>query len=279
MSGKLYLCATPIGNLEDMTFRGIRILNEVDLIAAEDTRHTIKLLNHYEIKTKMTSYHEHNKYEKGPRLLQKLLEGKNIAIVTDAGTPGISDPGEELVKLCIENGIEVTSAPGAVAAITALIISGMPTRRFLFEGFLPNDKKEKKFILENLKNEIRTIIIYEAPHRLKQTLRLLSITIGDREIAITRELTKKYEEVIQTTINKAIEKYETEIPRGEFAIIIKGLDIEEVKNQQKESWDVYTIEEHLEVYINKGIEKKEAIKLVSKDRGIPKREVYNLVNK
>jgi len=279
MSGKLYLCATPIGNLEDMTFRGIRILNEVDIIAAEDTRHTIKLLNHYEIKTKMTSYHEHNKYDKGPKLLQKLLEGKNIAIVTDAGTPGISDPGEELVKLCIENGIEVTSTPGAVAAITALIISGMPTRRFLFEGFLPNDKKEKKFILESLKREIRTIIIYEAPHRLKQTLQLLSTTIGDRDIAITRELTKRYEEVIKTTINKAIEKYETEVPRGEFALIIKGLDIEEVKQQQKESWDVYTIEEHLDIYINKGIEKKEAIKLVSKDRGIPKREVYNLVNK
>ena len=279
MSGKLYLCATPIGNLEDMTFRVIRILNEVDIIAAEDTRHTIKLLNHYEIKTKMTSYHEHNKYDKGPKLLQKLLEGKNIAIVTDAGTPGISDPGEELVKLCIENGVEVTSAPGAVAAITALIISGMPTRRFLFEGFLPNDKKQKRFILENLKNEIRTIIIYEAPHRLKQTLQLLATTIGDRDIAITRELTKKYEEVIQTTINKAIEKYETEVPRGEFAIIIKGLNIEDVKQQQKDSWDVYTIEEHLEIYINKGIEKKEAIKLVSKDRGIPKREVYNLVNK
>jgi len=275
MSGILYLCATPIGNLEDITFRVVRILKEVDLIAAEDTRHSIKLLNHFEIKTPMTSYHEFNKYDKAKYLVEKMLSGTNIALITDAGTPGISDPGEELVKQCYENGVEVTSLPGAAACITALTLSGLSTRRFCFEAFLPTDKKEKAQILESLKNETRTIICYEAPHRLVKTLEELFHTLGDRKITICRELTKKYETAFLTTFKEALEYYETNEARGECVIVIEGRTFQEMVEESQEKWNEMPIEEHMDHYLNQGIDKKEAMKLVAKDRGISKRDVYN----
>jgi 16S rRNA (cytidine1402-2'-O)-methyltransferase len=275
MAGKLYLCATPIGNLEDITFRVLRTLKEVDLIAAEDTRNSIKLLNHFEIKTQMTSYHEFNKYDKAKYLVDKMLEGKNIALITDAGTPGISDPGEELVKQCYESGIEVTSLPGAAACITALTLSGLSTRRFCFEAFLPSDKKEKALILNNLKNETRTIICYEAPHRLVKTLEELYQELGDRKITVCRELTKKYETVFLTTFSKALDYYKKNEPKGECVIVIEGKSFEEMEEESRNKWNEMSIEEHMLHYMNQGIDKKAAMKLVAKDRGISKREVYN----
>ena len=275
MSGTLYLCATPIGNLEDITFRVINTLKEVDLIAAEDTRHSIKLLNHFEIKTKMTSYHEYNRVEKAKVLVKQLQEGKDIALITDAGTPGISDPGEELVRQCHEAGITVTALPGACALINALIISGQPTRRFCFEAFLPKDKKEKVAVLEELKNETRTIIIYEAPHRLARTLKELRETLGNRQLTLCRELTKKYEEADKTTIDQAIEKYNEKEPRGEYVLVIEGKSQEEIQEENKQKWESMTIEEHMEYYISQGNDKKSAMKLVAKDRGVSKRDIYN----
>ncbi len=274
MSGKLYLCATPIGNLEDMTYRVTRILKEVDLIAAEDTRNSIKLLNHFEIKTPMTSYHEYNKIEKGKKLVEKLQEGLNIALITDAGTPGISDPGEELVKMCYEAGIEVTSVPGAAACITALTLSGLSTRRFAFEAFLPTDKKEKQAVLAELKNETRTIILYEAPHRLLRTLQELLVTVGNRKITVCRELTKKHETAFATTLKEAISYYEENEPKGECVLVLEGKSREELKKEEVAKWEEMSIEEHMEYYMARGIEKKEAMKLVAKDRGIGKRDVY-----
>ena len=276
MSGCLYLVATPIGNLEDMTYRAVRILSEADLIAAEDTRNSIKLLNHFDIKTPMTSYHEHNKYEKAIELVARLVEGKNIAVITDAGTPGISDPGEELVKQCYEAGITVVPVPGACAAINAVIASGLPTRRFSFEAFLPADKKERKYILEELKAETRTMIIYEAPHRLVKTLKELLETLGNRRATICRELTKKHETFFLTTLEEAIEHYESTEPKWECIIVVEGLSREAILEEARGQWDSMTIEEHLNHYIGKGIDKKEAVKLVAKDRGLPKREVYDV---
>lgn len=276
MSGCLYLVATPIGNLEDMTYRAVRILSEVDLIAAEDTRNSIKLLNHFDIKTPMTSYHEHNKYEKATELVAKLVEGKNIAVITDAGTPGISDPGEELVKQCYEAGVTVVPVPGACAAINAVIASGLPTRRFSFEAFLPADKKERKYILEELKVETRTMIIYEAPHRLVKTLKELVEALGNRRATICRELTKKHETFFLTTLEEAIGYYEATEPKGECIIVVEGLSREAILEEARGQWDSMTIEEHLNHYINQGIDKKEAVKMVAKDRGIPKREVYDI---
>lgn len=273
--GKLYLCATPIGNLDDITLRVLNTLKEVDLIAAEDTRHSIKLLNHFDIKTPMTSYHEFNKIDKARYLVGQLQQGVNIALVTDAGTPGISDPGEELVKQCYEAGVEVTSLPGPAACITALTISGLATRRFSFEAFLPVDKKERQWILEELKNETRTMIVYEAPHRLVRTLKELSDTLGaDRRITICRELTKHYEEAYRTTFTEALARYEAEDPKGECVIVIEGRGIREIREEQQRAWDEMTIEEHMELYLAQGVEKKEAMKMVAKDRGISKRDVY-----
>lgn len=274
MQGKLYLCATPIGNLEDITFRVLRTLKEADLIAAEDTRHSIKLLNHFDIKTPMTSYHEFNKVEKAKYLVEKMQEGVNIALVTDAGTPGISDPGEELVRQCYEAGIEVTSLPGPAACITALTMSGMATRRFAFEAFLPADKKEKQVILEELKNETRTIILYEAPHRLVRTLGELLEALGDRKISVCRELTKKYETVFRTTISEALAHYEAEEPKGECVLVIEGKSHEDIQKEKEQAWETMPIEEHMEKYLSQGIDKKEAMKKVAKDRGISKRDVY-----
>ena len=275
MAGKLYLCATPIGNLEDITYRVVRTLNEVDLIGAEDTRNSIKLLNHFDIKTPMTSYHEFNKYDKAKQLVEMMKEGKNIAIITDAGTPGISDPGEEVVRQCFEAGIQVTSLPGPAACITALTMSGQKTRRFCFEAFLPKDKKEKVAVLEELKNETRTIIIYEAPHRLARTLKELRETLGNRQLTLCRELTKKYEEADKTTIDQAIEKYNEKEPRGEYVLVIEGKSQEEIQEENKQKWESMTIEEHMEYYISQGNDKKSAMNLVAKDRGVSKRDIYN----
>ena len=274
MSGTLYLCATPIGNLEDITFRVLRTLKEADLIAAEDTRHTIKLLNPFEIKTPMTSYHEFNKVEKARYLVEQLKTGINIALVTDAGTPGISDPGEELVKQCYEAGIRVTSLPGPAACITALTLSGLSTRRFCFEAFLPSDKKEKQQILEELKQETRTMILYEAPHRLVKTLGELREVLGNRSITLCRELTKKYEEAWQTTLDKALERYEDEEPKGECVIVIKGRSFEEKQAEKRSTWDEMSIEEHVAYYEKQGAERKEAMRLAARDRGVSKREIY-----
>ena len=274
MAGKLYLCATPIGNLEDITFRVIRTLKEADVIAAEDTRNSIKLLNHFEIKTPLTSYHEFNKYDKAKVLVNRMLGGENIALITDAGTPGISDPGEELVKQCYETGIEVTSLPGAAACITALTLSGLSTRRFAFEAFLPNDKKEKAAILEELKTETRTIIIYEAPHRLKKTIAELYAALGNRRMTAVKELTKLHENVFVTNFEEALAYYEENEPRGEYVLVIEGKKIEELKKEKEASFKEMDINEHMKLYMDKGMDKKEAMKAVAVDRGIPKREVY-----
>lgn len=274
MAGKLYLCATPIGNLEDITYRVVRVLGEVDLIAAEDTRNSIKLLNHFGIKTPMTSYHEYNKIEKGRKLIEKLQSGISIALITDAGTPGISDPGEELVKMCYESGIEVTSLPGPAACITALTLSGLATRRFAFEAFLPADKKEKQAVLKELVDETRTIIMYEAPHRLVKTLQELLETLGNRKITVCRELTKKHETAFVTTLQEAAAYYEVNDPKGECVLVIEGRSREELRQEEVAKWEEMSIGEHMDYYMKQGIDKKEAMKKVAKDRGIAKRDVY-----
>ena len=279
-TGTLYLCATPIGNLEDITYRVLRTLKEVDLIAAEDTRNSIRLLNHFEIKTPMTSYHEYNKIDKAYQLVAKMREGKNIALITDAGTPGISDPGEDIVRICYEEGIPVTSLPGAVACITALTMSGLPTRRFAFEAFLPKDKKEHQAVLEELKTETRTIIIYEAPHHLVRTLQELHDTLGgDRRLTICRELTKRHEEKLQMTLADSLSYYEVNEPRGEYVLIIAGRSREEMKKEEQAGWEALSLEEHMAHYESQGIDRKEAMKRVAKDRGVSKRDIYQALLK
>lgn len=272
--GKLYLCATPIGNLEDITLRVLKTLKEVDLIAAEDTRHSIKLLNHFEIKTPMTSYHEFNKIDKAKYLVEQLKNGLEIALITDAGTPGISDPGEELVKQCYEAGVEVTSLPGPAACVTALTLSGMSTRRFCFEAFLPVDKKERQWILKELQRETRTIVVYEAPHHLVRTLEELLGALGNRRITICRELTKRYEEAYQTTFSEALARYGAEEPKGECVIVIEGVSIASLRDEQEKAWGEMSMEDHMEHYESQEIDRKEAMRLVAKDRGISKRDVY-----
>lgn len=279
-TGTLYLCATPIGNLEDITYRVLRTLKEVDLIAAEDTRNSIRLLNHFEIKTPMTSYHEYNKIDKAYQLVAKMREGKNIALITDAGTPGISDPGEDIVRICYEEGIPVTSLPGAAACITALTMSGLPTRRFAFEAFLPKDKKEHQAVLEELKTETRTIIIYEAPHHLVRTLQELHDTLGgDRRLTICRELTKRHEEKLQMTLADSLSYYEVNEPRGEYVLIIAGRSCEEMKKEEQAGWEALSLEEHMAHYESQGIDRKEAMKRVAKDRGVSKRDIYQALLK
>lgn len=274
MQGKLYLCATPIGNLEDITFRVLRTLKEVDLIAAEDTRNSIKLLNHFDIHTPMTSYHEYNKIEKAEVLIRKMQEGTNIALITDAGTPGISDPGEDLVRMCYEAGIEVTSLPGPAACITALTLSGLPTRRFAFEAFLPSDKKERQAVLSELVDETRTIILYEAPHRLLKTLKELLETLGNRPMTLCRELTKKHETAFASTIEDILNYYETQEPKGECVLVIAGKSRQELEQEARARFDEMTIEEHMDLYLGQGMDKKEAMKAVAKDRGVSKRDIY-----
>ncbi|OUQ25639.1 16S rRNA (cytidine(1402)-2'-O)-methyltransferase [Lachnoclostridium sp. An131] len=274
MQGTLYLCATPIGNLEDMTFRAVRVLKEADLIAAEDTRNSIRLLNHFEIHTPMTSYHEYNKFEKGRELVARLQKGENIALITDAGMPGISDPGEELVKMCAEAGITVTALPGACACVTALTLSGLGTRRFAFEAFLPSDKRERRTVLEGLKDETRTIVLYEAPHRLVRTLEELLETLGNRRMSVCRELTKKHETIFRTDLENALAHYQTEEPRGECVLVLEGKTAEELQKEKQDAWKEMTPEEHVSMYEAQGIARKEAMRLAARDRGVSRREIY-----
>lgn len=274
MAGILYLCATPIGNLEDMTYRCVRILKEVDLIAAEDTRNSIKLLNHFEIDTPMTSYHEFNKIEKAHTLLAALKDGKNIAVITDAGTPGISDPGEELVAMCYEEDIEVNAVPGAAACITAVTSSGQACRRFSFEAFLPKDKKERARVLAEMQQETRTMIVYEAPHHLRATLQELYQALGDRNITLCRELTKRYEEKKKMTLAQAVDYYRENDPRGEYVLVIAGKSKEEVMQEEQSRWEDLSIEEHMQIYLDQDYSKKDAMKAVAKDRGVSKRDIY-----
>ena len=277
MKGKLYLCATPIGNLEDITFRVLRTLKEADLIAAEDTRNSRKLLNHFEIKTPMTSYHEYNKYEKGRWLIRQMEEGKQIALITDAGTPGISDPGEELVAMCWEAGVEVTSLPGPAACVTALTVSGLSTRRFSFEAFLPQDKKQRQEVLEEMKRDTRTLILYEAPHRLVKTLEELLKELGNRKITVCRELTKKHETLFKTDLEKALDWYRENPPKGECVLVLEGRSREEMKAEERSRWEDISVPEHMEFYLKQGMEKKEAMKQVAKDRGVSKRDIYGIL--
>lgn len=272
--GTLYLCATPIGNLEDMTFRAVRILKEVDVIAAEDTRNSVKLLNHFDIHTPMTSYHEFNKIDKGQYLVKRLLEGKNIALITDAGMPGISDPGEELVRMCRDAGVPVTAVPGACACVTALVISGRPTRRFCFEAFLPTDKKERRAVLEELKTETRTSIIYEAPHRLVKTLQELLNELGDRKITVCKELTKKHETGFETTLKEAVPYYEQNEPRGEYVLVLEGCSRQQMEQEAQDAWKEMSLGDHMKLYEEQGMNRKDAMKQVAKDRGVGKREIY-----
>ena len=273
--GKLYLCATPIGNLGDMTFRAVETLREADLIAAEDTRGSIRLLNHFDIHTPMTSYHEHNKYDKARELTARMLSGRNVALITDAGMPGISDPGEELVRACMEAGIEVRVVPGACACVSALAISGLSTRRFCFEGFLPPRKKERRAILENLRSEERSIVLYEAPHHLKETLAELLSALGDRRISICRELTKIHEEVLAMPLSAAAACFESSEPRGEYVLVVEGRSREEALAQRQRSFEEISLGDHVEQYLSRGLDRKEAMRAVAKDRGISKRDVYN----
>lgn len=275
----LYICGTPIGNLEDMTYRVVRVLSEVDLIAAEDTRQSVKLLNHFDIKTPLTSYYEHNKDVKGPQLIKLLQEGKDIALVTDAGMPGISDPGEDLIKLCYENDVPVTVVPGPTAVVTALVLSGLNSRSYIFEGFLPRNKKQRAEVLERLVDESRTTVFYEAPHHLLDTLDSIYKTVGDRNIAVARELTKKHETVNRGTVGKVLEYFKENEPKGEFVIVLEGKDKEKIKEDKIASFEEMTIEEHFNMYIEQGMSEKDAMKQVAKDRGIGKRDVYAYIKK
>ncbi len=274
MAGTLYLCATPIGNLGDMTPRVVETLHMVDVIAAEDTRNSIKLLNHFDIHTPMTSYHEYNKVEKARQLVGQLLTGQNVALITDAGTPAISDPGEVLVRMCQEQSITVTSLPGPAACITALTLSGLSTRRFCFEGFLPADKKDKAAVLRELAQESRTIVLYEAPHHLTRTLEELYQTLGQRRITLCRELTKKFETVMPTTLEEALERYRSEEPRGEYVLVLEGKSLEQKRREDIAAWENMSVEEHMEHYLQQGLDHKSAMKQVAKDRGVGKRDIY-----
>lgn len=268
--GILYLCGTPIGNLEDITLRALRVLGEVDYIAAEDTRHTLKLLNHFEISKPLISYHEHNRREKGPEIIAMVEQGLKVALVSDAGMPGISDPGADLIILAQNAKIPYTIIPGPSASISALVLSGLPTERFVFEGFLSREKKERQQQISDLKQEERTIILYEAPHRIITTLRDLQIGLGNRRLSIVRELTKVYEEILATTMDEAVIYYEERTPKGEFVLIIEGVQ----RTDKQNSFSDISIEEHLREYLQAGMDKKEAVKQVAKDRNIPKNEVY-----
>ena len=279
MTGILYLCATPIGNLQDMTFRVLETLRTADLIAAEDTRNSIKLLNHFDIHTPMTSYHEYNKVEKAGQLVRLMAEGKHVALVTDAGTPAISDPGEVLVRMCQENNIPVTSLPGPCACITALTLSGLSARRFCFEGFLPVDKRERRMVLEELQGESRTMVLYEAPHHLRGTLEELSRNLGDRRITLCRELTKKFETVMPTTLSGALEHFKTQEPRGEYVLVLEGKSFQEQRRKEILSWEAMSIEDHMAYYERQGMDSKTAMKQVARDRGVGKRDIYAYLNR
>ena len=272
--GKLYLVPTPIGNLQDITLRALNVLNSVDEIAAEDTRTSLKLLNHFDIKKSLFSYHKHNEQGKSLDIINKLKSGINIALITDAGTPGISDPGSIIVSKCIEEGIAFEVLPGATAITTALVYSGLDTTKFIFRGFLPRENKERKPIIEEIKNIRDTIVLYEAPHRLLNTLEYIKENIGNRKIAVCRELTKLHEEIYRGTLEEALEYFIENRPRGEFVLVIEGKSDELIKSEEESKWNSLSIEEHLIQTIESGINKKEAIKIVAKERGIAKKEVY-----
>lgn len=277
-TGVLYLCPTPLGNLEDITLRALRLLKECDLIAAEDTRRTIKLLNHYVIKTPLTSYHEHNEKVKGSKLIQELLAGKNIALVSDAGMPGISDPGQVIVKMALDKGIKVVPVPGASAGITALVASGLDTGRYVFEGFLPKEKKKRRQILQQLADEERTIILYEAPHRLQTTLEELNRFLGNRKMVLARELTKVHEEFLRGSISEITARLADKEIKGELCLVIEGAE----RKQKKDDlpvWEGRTLIEQVQALMKQGLSKKEAIKEVANKMGKPKREVYNEIIK
>ena len=274
MAGKLYLVPTPIGNLKDITLRALEVLQEVDIVAAEDTRQSLKLLNHFNIKKTLISYHQHNEQGKSENIIERIKEGKNIAIISDAGTPGISDPGSVLVLKCIEQNIEFQVLPGATAITTALVYSGLDTTKFIFRGFLPRENKERKPIIDDLINRTETLILYESPHRLLNTLEFLYENVGNRKISMCRELTKLYEEIIRLNLNEAIEYYRRNSPRGEYVLVIEGKSKEAVDKEEKAKWDKLTIEEHIQKYMEEGINKKDAMKKVAKDRDMSKSEIY-----
>lgn len=276
--GTLYLCATPIGNLDDITIRALNTLKEADLIACEDTRHSLRLLNHFGISKPLTSYHEHNKFEKGEALIQKLNEGASIALVTDAGTPAISDPGEELVKKCIEHGIRVVPVPGAAALINALIVSGKSTRRFAFEGFLPVNSTARKTLLEQIADYPETMIFYEAPHKLVRTLADMLSVLGDREISIVREITKIHESMTPTTLSAALDFYTKNQPKGEFVLVVSGKSADAAEAERRAEFEGLSVREHVDLLIARGADKKDAIKQAAKQRGVAKRDVYNEYN-
>ncbi|NLH97357.1 MAG: 16S rRNA (cytidine(1402)-2'-O)-methyltransferase [Clostridiaceae bacterium] len=273
-TGTLYLVSTPIGNLEDITLRALRVLKEADIIAAEDTRQTLKLLNHFGIKNTLVSYYEHNRAEKGDYLVGRLLEGKDVALVSDAGTPGISDPGEDLVRLAVSRGIPVTVIPGPSAVIAGVVLSGFPAGRFAFEGFLPVNRRARRERLSAISRDTRTLVFYEAPHKLLQTLKDLRDALGNRRAAIARELTKKFEEVWRTTLDEAVARYENEPPKGEFVIILEGADERGLREDEIKCWEGISIQDHVRMYLDSGLDRKEAMKKVADDRGISKRDVY-----
>ena len=276
---KLYIVPTPIGNLDDITLRAVNVLREVDFILAEDTRTTSFLLRHLGIEKKLHSHHKFNEHATVKMVAGSIAAGRNAALVSDAGTPGISDPGEELVRMCYEEGITVTAVPGASACVSALTISGLPTRRFAFEAFLPSDKKEREAVLSCLEKEQRTIVLYEAPHRLIKTLKMLGERLGDRRVSVCRELTKRHETVYRSTLLEAVSYYEENLPKGECVLVIEGLSREEIEQEEQKKWSNLSIEEHMEYYLSQGIDKKEAMKKTAKDRGVQKREIYNYLEK
>jgi len=279
MTGTLYICGTPIGNIEDITLRCLKTLKEVDIIAAEDTRHTLKLLNYYEIKKTLTSYHQHNKDTKGIKIIDMLKKGKSVALVTDAGMPGISDPGEDLIKLCYKENIKVTVVPGPTAVTSAVVLSGLNSKRYTFEAFLPSNNKQRKDIFNILKKETRSIVLYEAPHHLLNTLNEIYNCLGNRNVAVIKEITKKYEEVKKGELNNIIDFFKANEPKGEFVIVIEGINMSEIEQEQQILWENITIEKHIQIYTDKGLDNKNAIKQVAKDRGVGKREIYNYINK
>ncbi|MCB2293079.1 16S rRNA (cytidine(1402)-2'-O)-methyltransferase [Clostridium algoriphilum] len=274
MAGKLYLVPTPIGNLKDITLRALEVLHNVDIIAAEDTRQSLKLLNHFNIKKPLISYHQHNEQGRSENIIEQVKEGKNIAIISDAGSPGISDPGSVIVLKCIEQMIEFEVLPGATAVITALVYSGLDTTKFIFRGFLPRENKDRKPIIDDLMNRSETLIFYEAPHRLLSTLEFLYENLGNRKISMCRELTKLYEEIIRLNLEEAIEYYKSNSPRGEYVLVVEGKSKEAIENEERAKWDSLTIEEHIQKFMNEGLSKKDAMKKVAKDRDMPKSEVY-----
>jgi 16S rRNA (cytidine1402-2'-O)-methyltransferase len=274
MEGKLYLVPTPIGNLKDITLRALEVLKDADVIAAEDTRVTLKLLNRFEIRKPLISYHQHNEEVKSDDIIERLREGKNIALVTDAGTPGISDPGSVIVSKCLELGIKFEVLPGATAVTTALVYSGLDTTSFIFKGFLPRENKDRKVLIDDLKGRTETLIFYEAPHRLRDTLEFLKENLGNRKLSLCRELTKLHEEILRMSLDESIAYYKDNSPRGEYVLVVEGKSRELIEGEKRALWEYMSVEEHIKKYMDEGLSKKEAVKKVAKDRNMSKSEIY-----